>query len=128
RARRAPAAVNGDRDGWVAVRGLELRHRAQGQAGVLGAVPPGSIPRPARQPLSVRAVRRDDAAGEEAQLTVGGGANSTHKVNHHYRAISVVRGGARRFTRSSPSKGGWVAPPLPRFPFLRIFRFFSSRF
>ena len=32
-----------------------------GQAGVLGAVPPGGVARPARQPLPVRAVRRDDA-------------------------------------------------------------------
>src|SRR2546430_2286438 len=66
-------AGKGDRDAWAAVRRLELRHRAQGQAGVLGAEPPGSIPRPARQPLSVRALRRDHAAAEEAHLTVDGG-------------------------------------------------------
>ena len=73
RRRSRHAAGKRDRDACVAVRRLELRHRAQGQAGVLGAVPPGSIPRPARQPLSVRALRRDHAAAEEAHLTVGGG-------------------------------------------------------
>ena len=36
----------------------------EGQAGVLGAVPPGSLARPARQPLSVHALRRHDAAGQ----------------------------------------------------------------
>ncbi len=58
---RATLAGERHRDACVAVRRLELRHRAQGQAGVLGAVPPGGVSRPARQPLSVRAVRRDDA-------------------------------------------------------------------
>ena len=51
-------------DACLAVRRLQLRHRAQGQAGVLGAVPPGSLARPARQPLSVHALRRHDAAGQ----------------------------------------------------------------
>ena len=63
-ARRLPANV--ERDACLAVRRLELRHRAQGQAGVLGAVPPGGLARPARQPLSVRALRRADAATEAA--------------------------------------------------------------
>ena len=56
--RATPAGERG-RDPCVAVRRLELRHRAQGQAGVLGAVPSRGVARPARQPLSVRAVRRD---------------------------------------------------------------------
>ena len=47
--------------------GSQLRHRAQGQAGVLGAVPPGGLARPARQPLPVRAVHRSDA-DEEARV------------------------------------------------------------
>ena len=63
---RATLPANVDRNACVAVRRLELRHRAQGQAGVLGAVPSGSIARPARQPLSVRAFHRDDAATEAA--------------------------------------------------------------
>ncbi len=39
-------------------------------ATVFGAVPPGSVPRPARQSLSVPALRRDDAATEETHLTL----------------------------------------------------------
>jgi carbamoyl-phosphate synthase small subunit len=72
RLRRRPrhAAGKRDRDARVPVRRLELRHCAQRQAGVLGAVPSGSIPRPARQPLPVRAIRRVDAAEKEARLTV----------------------------------------------------------
>jgi hypothetical protein len=42
-----------------------LRHPARGQAGVLGAVSPGSLPRPARLALSVQAVRGPDAGEEE---------------------------------------------------------------
>ena len=45
----------------VAVRRLQLRPRAQRQAGVLRPVPSGSLARPARQPLSVRALHRPDA-------------------------------------------------------------------
>ena len=56
--------ANVERDPCLAVRRLELRHRAEGQAGVLGAVPPGSLARPARQPLSVRALRRPDARAQ----------------------------------------------------------------
>ena len=55
---RATPAGERERDACLAVRRLELRHRAQRQAGVLGAVPPGGVARPARQPLSVPAVRR----------------------------------------------------------------------
>ena len=64
RARRKITA--GERDGnpCVAVRRLQLRHRAQGQAGVLGAVPPGSLARPPRQPLPVHPLYRHDAAGQ----------------------------------------------------------------
>ena len=54
-------------DACLAVRRLQLRHRAEGQAGVLGAVPPGSLARPARQPLSVHALRRTDAQAKRKQ-------------------------------------------------------------
>ena len=57
--------ANVDADPCLAVRRLELRHRAQGQAGVLGAVSPGSLARPARQPLPVHALRRADAQAED---------------------------------------------------------------
>ncbi len=68
RGRPRDAARERGGDARVAVRRIELRHRAQGQAGVLGAVPPGGIARPARQPLSVRAVRRADEKAQ-ARLT-----------------------------------------------------------
>ena len=58
---RASLPANVERDARLAVRRLQLRPRAQGPAGVLGAVPPRSFAGAARQPLSVRAVRRDDA-------------------------------------------------------------------
>ena len=64
RGRQGHAAEERAADPRLAVRRLQLRPRAQGQAGVLGAVSPGSLARPARQPLSVHALRRDDAAGE----------------------------------------------------------------
>ena len=56
-----------DADAHFAVRRLELRHRAGRQAGVLGAVSPGGLARPARQALSVRPLRGFDA-GEQAGL------------------------------------------------------------
>jgi hypothetical protein len=49
-----------DPDTCVAFRRLELRPAGGGQAGVFGAVPPGSQPRPAGQHLSVRAVHGGD--------------------------------------------------------------------
>ena len=52
-------------DACLALRRLELRHPHEGQAGLLGAVPPGGVARPAGQPLSVRALRRADAGAEE---------------------------------------------------------------
>ena len=51
-------------DARVAVRRLQLRHRAQGPTGVLGAIPSGSFTRPARYPLSLPPFCRHDAAGE----------------------------------------------------------------
>ncbi len=61
-------------DAHFSVRWFQLRHRAQGQAGVLGAVSPGGLARPARFALPVHALRRHDAAGQErgqAQDRVG---------------------------------------------------------
>ena len=59
-----------DPDPHLAVRRLQLRHPARGQAGVLGAVSPGSLPRPAQFALSVQAVRRSDAGEQGARLTL----------------------------------------------------------
>ena len=59
------AAERRDADPHLAVRRLQLRHRARRQAGVLGAVSPGSLTGPARLALSVQALCRSDA-GEEA--------------------------------------------------------------
>ena len=58
---RATLPANTTENSCVAVRRLELRHCAQGPTGILGAVPPRSIARPARQPLPVRPLHRDDA-------------------------------------------------------------------
>ena len=68
RGRQGVAAEECRADACLAVRRLELRPRAEGQAGVLGAVPPGGLARPARQPLPVPAVRRSDE-GEEGVVT-----------------------------------------------------------
>jgi carbamoyl-phosphate synthase small subunit len=58
-------------DTFLAVRRLQLRHRAQGQAGVLGAISPRSFARPARQSLPVHTLRRHDAAGETEDRVSG---------------------------------------------------------
>ena len=79
RARQGQAAERRRADACVAVRRLELRHRAQGQAGVLGAVSPGSIARPARQPLSVHAFCRHDARRQEEER-VSGAVNSPRAI------------------------------------------------
>ena len=57
------ASLPGKRRGnpCIAVRRLELWTCPHGSPGVLGAVPPGSIARPARQPLFVRSLHRPDA-------------------------------------------------------------------
>ena len=59
RLRRGPgdAAEGRDADPHLAVRRLQLRHRARWQAGIFRAVSPRSLPRPARLALSVQAVR-----------------------------------------------------------------------
>ncbi len=54
-------------DAYLAVRQFELRHRAERQAGVLGAVSPGSLARPARLALPVQAVQRTDAREESGR-------------------------------------------------------------
>src|SRR6476659_2063384 len=58
-----PASIS-RRDPRLAVRRLQCRAEAEGQAGVLGAVPPGSLARPARQPLPLSPLRRDDEGKE----------------------------------------------------------------
>ncbi len=55
-----------DADPHLAVRRLQLRHPARRQAGVLGAVSPRSLARPARLALSVQAVCRSDAGEQGA--------------------------------------------------------------
>src|SRR5262249_15057027 len=50
------------RDSRFALRRLQLRPAGQGPAGVLGAIPPGSLAGPARQPLPFPALRRDDGS------------------------------------------------------------------
>ena len=58
---RDDAAGRGRGNPRLAVRRLELRHRRQGPAGVLGPVSPRGLAGAARQPLPVRPVRRPDA-------------------------------------------------------------------
>ena len=60
-------AGGGGRDPRVAVRRVQLRHCAQGPAGVLGAVSSRGLARSARQSLSVYALRGHDA-GAQARL------------------------------------------------------------
>src|SRR6185437_4590668 len=49
-------------DACVAVRRQQRGAEAQGQAGLLGAIPSRGQPRPAGQPLSLRSLHRDDGA------------------------------------------------------------------
>ena len=69
RSREPAGSCNGDPR--VAVRRLQLRHRAEGGPGVLGAVPPRSLARPARQPLFVRPLRRPHARMEAGVMEFG---------------------------------------------------------
>ncbi len=76
-------------DACLAVRRLELRHRAVRQAGVLGAVSPGSLAGAAGQSLPVQAVHGFDAEAEE----VGG---SRRPPSHPILEEHAERRGARR--------------------------------
>ena len=58
-----------DADPHLAVRRLQLRHPARRQAGILGAVSPRSLARPARLALSVQAVCGSDAGEQERVST-----------------------------------------------------------
>ena len=60
----ATLPANAVRDPRLALRRLELRHRAHRPAGLLGAVPPRSLARPAGQPLPLRPLRRADRGRE----------------------------------------------------------------
>ncbi len=61
---RQPAGIRRG-DPCLAVRRLELRAQGKGQAGLLGAISPGGFARPARQPLSLHPLRRDDGRAQE---------------------------------------------------------------
>src|SRR5581483_4688306 len=65
RGRSRQPAAGSDRDACLAVRRVQLRAGAEGQAGILGAIPSRGFARPARQSLSVRALRRPDARPQE---------------------------------------------------------------
>ena len=75
-----PANVDGD--ACLAVRRLELRRRADRPPGLLGAVPPRGLARPARQPLSLPPLRRPDGGGEGGEAA-GGVTGATPR---HFRA------------------------------------------
>src|SRR6185312_2635290 len=77
-----------DADPHLAVRRLQLRHPAQGQAGVLGAVPPGGLAGPARLALFVQALRRSDA-GEQAGVSA---CNSRRRAATAEARITDARG------------------------------------
>ncbi len=97
RGRQGHAAEECLADARFAVRRLQLRPRAQRQAGVLGAVPPGGLARPARQSLPVHALRRHDAAGQrrqEAQDRVSGRLAG--------RSLRVIPGRGRRPRTRNP--------------------------
>ena len=63
---RESAARRGRGDARLAVRRLQLRAAAEGQAGVLGAVPPRGLAGPGGQPLPLHALRQPDARAEGA--------------------------------------------------------------
>ena len=60
----------GGGDARLAVRRLQLRPAPQGQAGVLGAVPPRGLARPRGQPLPLHPLRQPDARAEGAVAEV----------------------------------------------------------
>ena len=64
RRRSGDAAGQRAPDPCVAVRRLELRHRADRPAGLLGAIPSRGFAGAARQPLPLPPLRRDDGRGE----------------------------------------------------------------
>ena len=78
---RGDAAGRSRGDPRLAVRRLELRHRAQGPAGVLGAVPPRGLAGAARQPLSVRPLRRPDARQAAGVIEDRDAAGSVASMN-----------------------------------------------
>ena len=72
----ATLPANAEANSRLAVRRLELRHRAHRSAGVLSAIPPRSLAGAARQPLPVPPLRRPDGRGEG-----GGGALASHPAS-----------------------------------------------
>ena len=86
---RLPAACRGNPR--LAVRRLQLRHRPQGPAGVLGAVPPRGLAGPARQPLPVRPLRRPDARTPAGVIE----DRDSHKVCRHHEGPRLSEAGKR---------------------------------
>src|SRR5581483_11354290 len=92
------AAEDRDADARVAVRRLQLRAGAHGQAGVLGAVPPGGLAGAARQPLSVPPLRRIDAAGQRSK-------KAQDRVASHLVMAGLVPAISIRLAWCSPKRG-----------------------
>ena len=69
---RDSAARGGRGDARFAVRWLQLRVEAEGQAGVLGAVPPRGLAGPGGQPLPLHPLRQPDARTEGPAGQAGG--------------------------------------------------------
>src|SRR6185369_7299787 len=91
------AAGGRDADPHLAVRRLQLRHRAQGQASILGAVSPRGLAGPARLALSVQAVRGFDAV-EQAGVSV----------------LAVISSAAKQSMLLCRPMDCFAAPPPPR--------------
>ena len=93
------AAGEREGDARVAVRRHERGHRLHRPAGVLRAVPSRGQPGPERQPLSVRALRRDDRAARD-------GAISRARSPDHQRLVGDPDATtAQRFRRRTPADG-----------------------
>ncbi len=76
------------RNAQVTVRRQQLRHRAHRPPGLFGPAPSRSLARPAGQPLSVRALCRDDG---EAQGGVTSAALAPRHASLHARATRIDR-------------------------------------
>ena len=82
-------------DACLAVRRLELRHRADRQAGVLGAVPPGGVAGPARLALPVPPLRRSDAGAQERGVVRAPPLNGSFRRTWNVRTRSLDAGQQR---------------------------------
>ena len=77
-----------DANPCLAVRRLQLRHLARRQAGILGAVSPRSLARPARLALSVQALRGSDAG--EQSFVESLRRHLAQRLCRHPRALKVL--------------------------------------